>query len=178
MATAGTVIREAGHGKLGLPRRVVLLSASEGLAALLKSLLGGGILTTFASLRGADDVDGLSEADTVVLDLTCDGDGVTVAQVRHRYRGELVVLTARRQRGAPVAPDPACTILELPFSAMALGTALGLSMLGRARAPAPAIDRHQPVAGPRPPGPATAAPADLEASAQQAPSWVPPTAAG
>ena len=89
VTTAETMSRGAGGGRP--PRRVVLLSESMGLAALVKHLLGAsGTLTRFATLREAADRDGLDDADTVVLDLPREGPDTALAQVRHRYRGELV----------------------------------------------------------------------------------------
>ncbi|MDP9207092.1 MAG: hypothetical protein M3O65_01055, partial [Actinomycetota bacterium] len=109
------------------PRRVVLLSESMGLTALLKYLLGAsGTLTRFAGVREAADQDGLGDADTVLLDLPRDGAGTTLAQLRHRYRGELIVLADRGQASPEAAPDPAWTLLERPFQAADLGAALGL----------------------------------------------------
>src|SRR5215211_7535601 len=178
------------------PRRVVLLSESAGLAGLLKYLLGAsGTLTRFTGVREAADRDGLDEADTVVLDLPRDGADTTLAQVRHRYRGELIVLTDRgRHRHHGVAPDPALTLLERPFSAVDLGTALGLPGLDAATAPGPKAgprpeakaDRHPPVelrtARPLPAALGDTAdtkgtPADVKAAAKRAPSWAPFAAA-
>jgi hypothetical protein len=183
VTTAGTVTKGS-RRDLRPPRRVVLLSESAGLAALLKYLLGAsGTLTRFTGVREAADRDGLADADTVVLDLPRDGADTTLAQVRHRYRGELIVLADRgRHRHHGVAPDPALTLLERPFSAVDLGTALGLPGLDAATAPGPKADRHPPVeirtARPLPPalvGPAgtAAAPADVKAAAKRSPSWTP-----
>ena len=95
MTTAGTAIREA-RREMRPPRRVVLLSESIGLTALLQYLLGAsGTVTRFTGVREAADSDGLGDADTVVLDLPRNGAGTTLAQVRHRYRGELIVLADR-----------------------------------------------------------------------------------
>jgi hypothetical protein len=187
VTTAGTVTKGS-RRDLRPPRRVVLLSESAGLAALLKYLLGAsGTLTRFTGVREAADRDGLADADTVVLDLPRDGADTTLAQVRHRYRGELIVLADRgRHRHHGVAPDPALTLLERPFSAADLGTALGLPGLDAATAPGPKADRHPPVeirtARPLPPalvGPAgtAAAPADVKAAAKRSPSWTPFAAA-
>jgi hypothetical protein len=183
VTTAGTMTRGAGR-EVRPPRRVALLSESMGLAALVKYLLGAsGTLTRFTTLREADDRDGLEDADTVVLDLPREGADATLAQVRHRYRGELIVLADRgRHRHRGVVPDPALTLLERPFSAADLGTALGLPGLDAATAPGPKADRHPPVeirtARPLPPaliGPAgtAAAPADVKAAAKRSPSWTP-----
>ena len=115
MTTAETVTRGA-RREARPPRRVVLLSESAGLAALLKYLLGAsGTLTRFATLREAGDRDGLDNADTVVLDLPREGGDTTLAQVRHRYRGELIVLADRGHGRPEAAPDPAWTMLERPF---------------------------------------------------------------
>lgn len=186
MSTAGTATRGA-RREVRPPRRVVLLSESMGLAALLKYLLGAsGTVTRFTGVREAADRDGLVDADTVVLDLPRDGADTTLAQVRHRYRGELIVLADRGRGRSQAAPDPAWTLLERPFSAVDLGTALGLPGLDAATAPGPKADRHPPVeiktARPLPAamgGPATgvAASADVKAAARRAPSWAPFAAA-
>jgi hypothetical protein len=109
------------------PRRVVLLSESAGLAALVEHLLdGGGRLQRFTSLRAALDGDGLADADAVVLDLPRDGDDTAVAHARHHWKGRLVVL-ADRGRPRPEAPaSPAWTFLSRPFPAQALAAALDL----------------------------------------------------
>ena len=189
MTTAGTVTKGS-RRDLRPPRRVVLLSESAGLAALLKYLLGAsGTLTRFTGVREAADRDGLADADTVVLDLPRDGADTTLAQVRHRYRGELIVLADRGHGHPAAAPDPAWTLLQRPFQAADLGAALGLPGLEAATAPGPKaepkLDRHPPVeirtARPLPaalggPAPA-AAPADVKAAAKKAPSWAPFAAA-
>ena len=188
MTTAGTMTRGAGP-EVRPPRRVVLLSESMGLAALVKYLLGAsGTLTRFATVREADDRYGLEDADTVVLDLPGEGADTTLAQVRHRYRGELVVL-ADRGHGRPEAlADLAWTwtLLERPFSAVDLGTALGLPGVDAATAlgpkaepkPEPKADRYPPVeiraARPIPPalaGTGVTAAAEVKAAARRSPSW-------
>jgi hypothetical protein len=186
VSTAGTAIRGA-RREVRPPRRVVLLSESMGLAALLKYLLGAsGTVTRFTGVREAADRDGLVDADTVVLDLPRDGADTTLAQVRHRYRGELIVLADRGRGRSQAAPDPAWTLLERPFSAVDLGTALGLPGLDAATAPGPKADRHPPVeiktARPLPAAlgglaAGAAAPADVKAAAKRAPSWAPFAAA-
>jgi hypothetical protein len=187
VTTAEAVTRGAGR-EVRPPRRVVLLSESPGLAALLKYLLGAsGTLTRFTGVREAADHDGLADADTVVLDLPREGGDTTLAQVRHRYRGELIVLADPGHGRPEAAPDPAWTLLQRPFSAVHLGTALGLPGLDAATAPGPKADRHPPVEirTPRPlpaalAGPTgdPAAPADLKAAARRSPSWAPFAAAG
>ncbi|HEV2893872.1 MAG TPA: hypothetical protein VG411_08975, partial [Actinomycetota bacterium] len=186
MSTAGTAIRGA-RREMRPPRRVVLLSESMGLAALLKYLLGAsGTVTRFTGVREAADHDGLLDADTVVLDLPRDGADTTLAQVRHRYRGELIVLADRGRGRSHAAPDPAWTLLERPFSAVDLGTALGLPGLDAATAPGPKADRHPPVElrTPRPlptalagPDAGAAAPADVKVAARRSPTWAPFAAA-
>jgi hypothetical protein len=164
------------------PRRVVLLSESMGLAALVKYLLGAsGTLTRFATLREADDRDGLDDADTVVLDLPREGADTVLAQVRHRYRGELVVL-ADRGCGRPEAMADLAwtwTLLERPFSAVDLGTALGLPGLDAATAPGPKADRHPPVElrTARPLPAALGGQGDVKAAARRSPTWAPFAAA-
>jgi hypothetical protein len=187
VTTAGTMTRGAGP-ELRPPRRVVLLSESMGLAALVKYLLGAsGTLTRFATVREADDRYGLEDADTVVLDLPGEGADTTLAQVRHRYRGELVVLADRgRHRHRGVAPDPALKLLERPFSAVDLGTALGLPGVDAATGPGPKAepkpepkaDRHPPLeiptARPIPPalaGTGVTTAAEVKAGARPSPSW-------
>ena len=188
MRTAGTMTRGAGR-EVRPPRRVVLLSESIGLAALLRYLLGAsGTLTRFATLREADDRDGLDDADTVVLDLPREGTDTVLAQVRHRYRGELIVLADRGNGRPKGAADLAWswTVLERPFSAVDLGTALGLPGVDAATAPGPRAepksepkaDRHPPVelraARPLPAGlggtTATTA-AEVKAAAKRSPGW-------
>jgi hypothetical protein len=137
---------------------------------LLKYLLGGtGTLTLFASLREAADHDGLGDADTVVLDLPGDAADTTVAQVRHRYRGELIVLAERGHASPDAAPDPAWTLLERPFSALALGTALGLPGFDTTTETASKAERHPLVAGPQTGGLAQPTPADRKAAPRRAP---------
>ncbi|HEU4898069.1 MAG TPA: hypothetical protein VFX88_10990 [Actinomycetota bacterium] len=173
------------------PRRVVLLSESMGLAALVKHLLGAsGTLTRFATLREAADRDGLDDADTVVLDLPREGPDTALAQVRHRYRGELVVLADRGQGRPEALADLAWTwtLLERPFSAVDLGTALGLPGVDAATTlgpkaepkPEPKADRHPPVeiraARPIPTalaGTVATTAAEVKAAARRSPSWTP-----
>jgi hypothetical protein len=124
-----------------------------------------------------------------VLDLPREGADTTLAQVRHRYRGELIVLADRgRHRHRGVAPDSALRLLERPFSAVDLGTALGLPGVDAATAPGPKAeprpepkaDRHPPVeirtARPIPAalwGPAVTTAAEVKATARRSPSWTP-----
>ena len=113
--------------------------------------------------------------------------------MRHRYRGELIVLADRGHGRPEAAPDPAWTLLERPFSAVDLGTALGMPGLDAATAPGP---KAEPGPRPRPTGtrrsssgprarsrprwaapPTPRAPADVKAAARRAPSWAPFAAA-
>jgi hypothetical protein len=191
VTTVGTMTRGAGR-EVRPPRRVVLLSESAGLAALLKYLLGAsGTLTRFATIREAGDRDGLDNADAIVLDLPREGADTVLAQVRHHYRGELIVLADRGQGRPEALADVAWTwtLLERPFSAVTLGTALGLPGLDAATAPGPKAekaDRYPPVevrtARPIPAalgGPATdEGPAGIKAAAKRSPGWAPFAAAG
>jgi hypothetical protein len=186
VSTAETGSRGRRPGELHR-RRVVLVSGSEGLAAMLEHLLGtGAALFRFASLREAVERDRLAHADTVVLDLAHDDAG-TLGELRRRYGGELIVLAERGHRSLGVPEEPAWTLVERPFSAMTLAAALGLDGPDPSAAPAPKADRYPPVAGlrdahwrpPFPPTPApdpAPAPADeiaaaVKAAARRAPSW-------
>jgi hypothetical protein len=70
MNMAETVTTRNSWDDLRPPRRLVLLSESDGLVTLLRYTIGrNGQLTRFASLPEALDLDGLDDADAVVLDL-------------------------------------------------------------------------------------------------------------
>jgi len=183
VSMAGTGSRERRPG--GRRRRVALVSGSEGLAAMLEHLLGAGAaLTRFASLREADEHDGLAHPDTVVLDLSRDDTG-TVGELRRRFGGELIVLAERGHRSVGVPAESTWTLVERPFSAVTLAAALGLSPPDASPAPAPAAEWFAPVVQhldgtreppPRPsepPRPVAAAPADSE-PASWTPSWTRP----
>jgi hypothetical protein len=158
----------AGERRPGeLRRRVVLVSESQGLAAMLEHLLGnGGTLTQFASLGEAVGRDGFAHANTVVLDLPHGDVGGALAEVRGRYRGELIMLAERRPLGHGVAPDPDWVLLERPFSAMALAATLGLQPADARPAPTPEADADPPPPTAPAPQPRPA-PADSRAAAER-----------
>jgi hypothetical protein len=127
VSVAETETRASRRGGLHPPRRLLLLSDSAGLSPLLKQFLGGNTdLTRLDSLQEAIERGSLEAADMVVLDLPRTGSETTVVQLRHRYRGELVVLTDRSQGGSHASYGPGVTQLVRPFSAQDLGAALGL----------------------------------------------------
>ena len=134
-------------------RRVVLLAESAGLVAVLGHLLGpADRLSRVGSLRELAGSRSLEGADVVVLDLPDEDRAATVAQVRRRYRGPLVVLAGEGERPAGPLPDDACTLLARPFSVDALAAAL--SVPGRTAAAA-----ATPVVPPAPAAPGGAPPA-------------------
>jgi hypothetical protein len=116
-------------------RRVVLVSDSAGLAAVLGHLLGpADRLGRLGSLRDLPDSRRLEAADVVVLDLP-DGDrAAAVGQVRRRYRGPLVVLAGVGEEPGGPGLDDACAVLHRPFSADQLRAALVAVAAGRPRA--------------------------------------------
>jgi hypothetical protein len=129
-------------GETRPPERVLLLSESAGLAAVLGGLLDGDDrLTRVGSLREAADGGRLAGADAVVLDTPADGRATALEHLRRQYRGPLVVLVERGAEGRKLPPDQARTLLVRPFAADDLGAALGL--------PAAVRQRHEL---PRPPG--------------------------
>jgi hypothetical protein len=151
-------------GEARPPERVLLLSESAGLAAILGGLLDGDDrLTRVGSLREAADGGRLAGADAVVLDTPADGRATALEHLRRQYRGPLVVLVERGAEGRKLPPDQARTLLLRPFAADDLGAALGL--------PATARQRHEL---PQPPGtageatPAVAPPAPAAGTAVHA----------
>jgi hypothetical protein len=152
-------------GEARPPERVLLLSESAGLAAILGGLLDGhDRLTRVGSLREAADGGRLAGADAVVLDTPADGRATALEHLRRQYRGPLVVLVERGAEGGKLPPDQARTLLLRPFAADDLGAALGL--------PATVRQRHEP---PQPPGtareatPAVAPPVPAAGSAAPPP---------
>jgi hypothetical protein len=120
------------------PARVLLLSDSAGLAAVLGGLLRGEErLVRAASLREAAEGGGLAGTDAVVLDSHPDGRLAALEQLRQVYGGPLVLLVERGLRGGDLPPDDARTVLVRPFAAEDLGAVLGLPP---ADAGAPAAD--------------------------------------
>jgi hypothetical protein len=151
VSSAGTVTRP--------PERVLLLSESVGLAAILGRLLDGDDrLTQAGSLRQAAEQGGLAGADAVVLDTTPDARLTAVEHLRRDYQGPLVVLVEPGADAGDLPQDEAATLLARPFAAEDLGAVLGLPPLasqpgrGRPRPPvaaeADAANRRAPPADP------------------------------
>jgi hypothetical protein len=142
VSSAGTVTPAPRRGETRPPERVLLLSESVGLAAILGRLLPGkDRLAQAGSLREAAERGGLAGgADAVVLDAPPDGRRGAVEQLRRDYQGPLVVLVEPGAVAGDLLQDGAATLLARPFAAEDLGAALGLP-------PAPLGDRW-PVAEP------------------------------
>jgi hypothetical protein len=112
---------------VGPPRRLLLLSESAGLAAVLTRLLDRrDRLTRTGWSREATEKGGLGEADLVVLDVPRAGRAAAFQQLRRRYQGPVVVLVERGDDGRALPADRARTLLARPFSADDLRAALGL----------------------------------------------------
>ena len=128
MSSAGTVTRgDPRPGEARPPRRLLLLSESAGLAAVLTRLLDRrDRLTRTGWSREATDQGGLGEADLVVLDVPRTGRAAAFQQLRRRYQGPVVVLVERGDDGHALPADQARTLLARPFSADDLRAALGL----------------------------------------------------
>ena len=176
MSSAGTVTRgDSRPGEVGPPRRLLLLSESAGLAAVLTRLLDRrDRLTRTGWSREATDQGGLGEADLVVLDVPRAGRAAAFQQLRRRYQGPVVVLVERGDDGHALPADEARTLLARPFSSHDLRAALGLPAPPARR---PAAIRPSPPAAL--PAAKTAAPAATEAPATlagKAPTLVAPPA--
>ena len=153
MSSAGTVTRgDSRPGEVGPGRRLLLLSESAGLAAVLTRLLDrrDRITRTGWSAQATDE-GGLGEADLVVLDVPRAGRAAACQQLRRRYHGPVVVLVERGDDGRGLPADQARTLLARPFSTDDLRAALNL------RAPQPtappprrAPRRRRPQWPPRP----------------------------
>jgi hypothetical protein len=171
VSSAGTVTRgDFRPREAGLPRRLVLLSESAGLAAVLTCLLDPrDRLTRSAWSDDAAAHHRLADADLVVLDVPRDARAAAFAQVRRSYRGPVVVLVDRGDKGRGLPPDQGRTLLARPFSTDNLKAALNL---GPAEPAAPAPPRPAP-ATPAPPKPAPTAQAPSRPTRRP-----PPTAAG
>jgi hypothetical protein len=180
VTTAGSATREGRQAGPRPPRRVVLVSESDGLAVLVNHLLGAGAgLTRFPSLREALDRDGLHDADTVVLDLPRGSSDPAVVQIRHYWPGRLVVLAERGHRSRAAASDPALTLLARPFPVNTLARVLDLPGRDGISVDSSELAPHPPVAragtAPRPPvastgmAPTLAGPAAIKAAAGRAP---------
>jgi hypothetical protein len=160
VTTAGTARRRGGRqGEPHPPQRVLLVSRSAGLAALLSRLLDGpDRLGRAGSLRELADGREL-DADAVVLDVPGQDRSAAVGLLRRRFRGPLVVLTAVGDHTSDPRPDDAYTLLARPFTAEQLAAALAVPVPGRpaaagaARAAADprAVARQAPVRQATPP---------------------------
>jgi hypothetical protein len=133
VSTAGTVPR--GDSRQGgaprPPRRVVLLSESAGLAAVLTRLLDRrDQVTRIGWSREVAEQGEFGNTDLVLLDVPRAGRIAAVNQLRRRYQGPVVVFVERGDNGRRLPPDQARTLLARPFSADELGAALGLSEPG------------------------------------------------
>jgi hypothetical protein len=128
VSSAGTMARgDLGPAQAGVPRRLLLLSESAGLAAVVTCLLDPrDRLTRSAWSNEAVERARLAEADLVVLDVARDARAAVFARLRRRYHGPVVVLVERGDKGAGLPPDGARTLLARPFSTDDLRAALSL----------------------------------------------------
>ena len=171
-------------------RRVLLLAESAGLAAVLHHLLDpADRLSRLGTLREVAETRALESADVVILDVPAEDRAAAVGQVRRRYLGPLVVLVAKGDDTAGLHLDGAATLLTRPFSADALGVALGplghpggFRPGGRSQArpstpaPATAVGPGAALAGAAAPADAAKVLADVKAAARQAPVRAVPAA--
>jgi hypothetical protein len=105
---------------------VLLLAESAGLAAVLHHLLDpADRLSRLGTLRELAETRALENADVVILDVAAEDRPAAVEQVRRRYLGPLVVLVAKGDDTRGLHLDDAATLLTRPFTAEALGVALG-----------------------------------------------------
>jgi hypothetical protein len=132
VSTAGTVPRgDSRPGEARPPRRVLLLSESAGLAAVLTRLLDRrDQLTRIGWSREAAEQVELDNTDMVVLDVPRAGRIAAVHQLRRRYQGPVVVFVERGDNGRRLPLDQARTLLARPFSTDELKAALGLAEPG------------------------------------------------
>jgi hypothetical protein len=161
-----------GDSRPGEPRpgrRLLLLSESAGLAAVLTRLLDRrDRITRTGWSAQATDQGGLGEADLVVLDVPRAGRAAACQQLRRRYHGPVVVLVERGDGGRGLPADQARTLLARPFSTDDLRVALGL--------PAPPAGSHREA--PRTPRPTAVRPSQPAAvPAAKAAKAVPATTA-
>jgi hypothetical protein len=128
VSSAGTMPRgDSGPGEAHLSRRVLLLSESAGLAAVLTRLLDRrDQLTRSGWSREVAEQGGFGNADLVVLDVPRAGRAAAFQQLRRRYRGPVVVFVERGDKGRGLPADEARTLLARPFSTHELKAALGL----------------------------------------------------
>jgi hypothetical protein len=82
-------------------------------------------LSRLGTLRELAETRALENADVVILDVAAEDRAGAVEQVRRRYLGPLVVLVAKGDDTRGLHLDDAATLLTRPFSAEALGVALG-----------------------------------------------------
>jgi hypothetical protein len=132
VSSAGTMPRgDSRPGEARPPRRLVLLSESAGLAAVLTRLLDRrDQLTRSDWSREVAEQGGFGNADLVVLDVPRAGRAAAFQQLRRRYRGPVVVFVERGDNGRGLPADEARTLLARPFSTDELTAALGLPELG------------------------------------------------
>ncbi|HYY78060.1 MAG TPA: hypothetical protein VFD04_02585, partial [Actinomycetes bacterium] len=115
------------------PRRVVLVSESPGLAAVLGRMLDrNDRLTRIASPDDLADLGGT--IDLVVLDVPAGGRAATGERVRRRFKGPLIVLVDAEDGGRGLAKDPARKLLVRPFAVTDLDAALR-ALIGDRREP-------------------------------------------
>jgi hypothetical protein len=153
VGSAGTMTPAPRQGATPPPARVLLLSESAGLAAVLSRLLGGDEqLTQRDSIRAATESGGFADHDAVVVDVPRRGGGTALEHLRRHYRGPLVVLVEWGADASNLPPDEARTLLARPFSAHQLRAALGLPPLKRRAGSLPsAAAAAAPAAQPEPP---------------------------
>jgi hypothetical protein len=175
VSTAGTVTRGSRQAERKPRRRVLLLSESAGLAAVLNRLLDpADRLSRLGSLHELVAARELDGAAAVVLDLPPRARQAALLEVRRHYPGPLVVLTALGDDGRDLSPVPACTLLARPFSAEALAAALAGPTLDGTPATGPVPAGHPalaPTPQPPPPRAPVTPPPDPKAAAPRAPIW-------
>jgi hypothetical protein len=166
VSSAGTVTRgDSTPGEVGPGRRLLLLSESAGLAAVLTRLLDRrDEITRTGWSQQAKDQGALGQADLVVLDVPRDGRAAACQQLRRRYHGPVVVLVERGDDGRGLPADQARTLLARPFSTDDLRGALGLPARPAGRSRPAAIRPSLPPARAAAPG-AADAPAALAGKA-------------
>jgi hypothetical protein len=132
---AGSAPRGAGTaGSEPVSRRVVLVSESAGLAAVLSRLLDRSDRLTRVATPG-DLAGRVGPIDLVVLDVPAAGRRATCEQLRRRYAGPLIVLVDAGDEGRGLPADKGRTLLTRPFAAADLAAALRAA---GAAGPAPA----------------------------------------
>jgi hypothetical protein len=156
VSSAGIVpLGDSRPGETRPRRRVLLLSQSAGLGAVLSRLLDRRAQLAQTAWSGElGEQGGLNNADLVLLDVPRAGRAAAFEQLRRCYRGPVVVFVERGDDGGGLPADHARTLLARPFSTDQLKAALGLPELGTAGQPLPAARRSRPGAAE---GPATLA---------------------